>query len=142
MTMTETAVGPVPAAPYIKYGPGGDLHIEALRCEACGAASLRSHAACRNCGSRKGQRAYVAPNSGTLEQWTVVERSFPGVKVPFVSAIVRLDDGPLLKGVLRGIDPDPEAIKVGQKVKVVFDDANGAVDKAGNPYVCFFFEPA
>jgi uncharacterized OB-fold protein len=140
--MTETAAGPTPAAPYIKYGARGDLHIEALRCEDCGAASLLTHAACRHCGSRKEQLAYVAPNSGVLEQWTVVARSFPGVKVPFVSAIVRLDDGPLLKGVLREIDPDPEAIKVGAKVKVVFDDANGAVDKAGNPYVCFFFEPA
>ncbi|MDB5451594.1 MAG: putative nucleic-acid-binding protein [Caulobacteraceae bacterium] len=140
--MTDTAPGPTPAAPYIKYGAQGDLHIEALRCVDCGAAALRTHAACRHCGSRKVQQAYTTPNSGTLEQWTVVSRSFPGIKVPFVSAIVRLDDGPLLKGVLREIDPDPETIKVGTKVKVVFDDANGAVDKAGNPYVCFFFEPA
>ncbi len=49
--------------------------------------------ACRACASRTLPRAFRAAETGTLYSWSVVERSYPGVQVPFVSAIVDLDDG-------------------------------------------------
>ena len=55
-----------------------------------------------------------------------MHRSFPGIEVPYVSAIVDLDDGTAIKGNLINIDPDPEKIEFDMPVEVVFDDALGS----------------
>ena len=69
----------------------------------------------------------------------MVERSYPGVAVPFVSAIVDLDGGLALKGTLRGASA--ESLRMGLPVRLVFDDAGGARDKEGAPYIGFHFVP-
>ena len=67
--------------------------------------------------------------------------SFPGIDVPYISAIVDLDDGTAIKGNLINIDPDPEKIEFGMPVEVVFDDALGRKDRDGNSYMAYFFQP-
>ena len=69
----------------------------------------------------------------------MVERSYPGVTVPFVSAIVDLDDGLTLKGTVIGVAPG--SLRQGLPLRLVFDDAGGACDKDGAPYIGFHFEP-
>jgi len=71
-----------------------------------------------------------------------VFRSFPGVQTPFISAIVDVEGGVTLKGVLRGVEAKPDAIRFGMPVKVVFDDALGRRDRQGHSYISYFFEPA
>ena len=133
----------VPGAPYIKVNlTRGRPYIETLRCEACGSVFLKPHVACANCGDRSGLTPARADEFGVLQTFTVVSRSFPGVVVPFVSAIVRFDDGVVLKGNLIEIEPDPAVIKVGMRVRLIFGDANGQKDKDGNRYLAYFFKPA
>ena len=74
--------------------------------------------------------------------FSVVYRSFPGIDVPYISALVDLDEGGTVKGNLINVEPDPENIDFGMKVKVVFGDALGRKDKDGNSYMSYFFEPA
>ena len=71
-----------------------------------------------------------------------MHRSFPGIEVPYVSAIVDLDGGGTLKGNLIDIDPDPEKIRLGMPVEVVYKDALGRKDREGNSYLSYFFQPA
>ena len=85
--------------------------------------------------------AYKLPNSGKLYSYSIVHRSFPGIEVPYVSAIVDLDDGTAIKGNLINIEPDPEKIEFDMPVEVVFDDALGRKDKDGNAYMSYFFSP-
>ena len=80
-------------------------------------------------------------NSGKLYSYSIVHRSFPGIDVPYVSAIVDLDEGGTIKGNLINIKPDPDKIKFDMKVKVIFKDALGRKDKEGNSYISYFFEP-
>jgi len=80
-------------------------------------------------------------DKGTLYNFTVVHRNFPGVPVPFISAIVDLDGGGTVKGNLVDMVPSPEAIKFDMPVNVVFRDA-GRKDKDGNSYLAYFFTPA
>ena len=70
----------------------------------------------------------------------MVHRSYPGIAVPFVSAIVDLDDGLTLKGTLR--DVDIAILKPGMPVRLVIDNAGGAKDKDGAAYVGFHFVTA
>lgn len=93
--------------------------------------------ACRACASRVQPEPYRSPETGTLYTWSVVHRSYPGVEVPFVSAIVDLDGGLSFKGTLKGVEAD--ALEPGMSVRLVFDDAGGAVDADGHPYVGFHF---
>ncbi|WP_298692872.1 OB-fold domain-containing protein [uncultured Sphingomonas sp.] len=124
----------------IRVGDDGEAWIEAYRCDACGAVVGEPTLACRNCAIRAAPSAFRVAERGMLYSWTVVSRSYPGVVVPFVSAIVDLDDGPTMKGTLRDVDPD--TLASGMPVAVRFDDAGGAVDKEGAAFVGFHFVPA
>ena len=81
-------------------------------------------------------------NKGKLYSYSIVHRSFPGIEVPYISAIVDLEGGGTLKGNLINIDPKPENIEFDMPVDVVFDDALGRKDQDGNSYISYFFQPA
>ncbi len=128
-----------PGAGVIRIGTDGRAWIEGFRCAACGAAFVDATLACRSCASRTAPEPFRAVETGKLHSWSVVHRSYPGVAVPFVSAIVDLDDGLTLKGTLR--DVDAGALHQDLLVNLVFDDAGGARDKDGVAYVGFHFIP-
>ena len=71
-----------------------------------------------------------------------MHRSFPGIEVPYISAIVDLEGGGTVKGNLINIDPEPENIQFDMLVDVVFKDALGRKDRDGNSYISYFFQPA
>ncbi len=136
MTDANTIISK-PGTKVIRVGADGAAWIEGYRCGACGAVMPVATMACRACASRVLPEAYRSPETGTLYTWSVVHRSYPGVAVPFVSAIVDMDGGLSFKGTLKGVAPD--ALKAGMPVRLVFDDAGGAVDADGNPYIGFHF---
>ncbi|NIP15091.1 MAG: hypothetical protein GWM88_10410, partial [Pseudomonadales bacterium] len=77
-----------------------------------------------------------------LYSYSIVHRSFPGIDVPYVSAVVDLDDGTAIKGNLINVEPDPDKIEFGMPVDVIFADALGRKDRDGNSYLSFFFQPS
>jgi uncharacterized OB-fold protein len=79
--------------------------------------------------------------TGKLYAFTVVYRSFPGVKTPFIDVIVDLDDGSHIKGVLQGVEPDPASIPFDLPVKVAYGEAE-PVNAPGQPHLTYFFTPA
>ena len=97
---------------------------------------------CSKCFARDQISKIKLSNSGSLYSYSVVYRSFPGIDVPYVSALVDLDDGGTVKGNLINVEPNPDKIEFGMKVKVVYGDALGRKDKDGNSYMSYFFEPA
>jgi len=60
--------------------------------------------------------------------------------VPYVSAIVDLEGGGTVKGNLIGIEPDPDAIRMGMPVDVVYEIAPRK-DAEGNEYLTYYFKP-
>ena len=141
MPEAEAAAKPLPVAPYLKIPEGADPYLEGHKCEACGAVFLGERMVCAACGARNQIKATKLSNEGKLYNFTVVHRNFPGVPVPFISAIVDLEGGGTLKGNLVDMLPSPEAIKFDMPVKVVYRDA-GRKDKDGNSYLSYFFVPA
>ena len=55
--------------------------------------------------------------------YSIVHRSFPGIEVPYVSAIVDLEGGGTVKGNLINVEPEPDQIKMGMPVELVFKKA-------------------
>ena len=128
--------------PYLKIPEKGDPYLEGYKCGACGATFLGERAVCSKCGARDQMSAVKLPNKGSLYVYSIVHRSFPGIQVPYVSAVVDLEDGTAIKGNLIDVEPDPEKIEFGMPVEVVFADALGRKDKDGNSYLSYFFKPA
>ena len=139
--MSEEA-RPLPAVPYLKLPEDGDPYLEGQKCGSCGSIFLGERSTCSKCGARGGFEPTRLADHGRLYVFSIVHRSFPGIEVPYISAIVDLDGGGTVKGNLIGVDPDPEKLQFGMPVDVVYKDALGRKDREGNSYVSYFFQPA
>lgn len=140
--MAPEATRPLPVVDFLKIPDSGAPYLEGHKCKACSSIYLGAREICSKCGARGQLEPVKLANEGELYVYSIVHRSFPGVQVPYVSAIVDLAGGGTVKGNLIGIDPSPEKIEMGMPVKVVYKDALGRKDKEGNSYLSYFFEPA
>ena len=132
---------PLPAVAYLKIPDDGDPYLEGSRCGSCGATFLGERTICSKCGAREQMASVQLANRGELYSYCIVHRSFPGIDVPYVSAIVDLEGGGTVKGNLIDVEPDPTKIDFGMPVEVVYDDALGRKDRDGNAYLAYFFKP-
>ncbi|WP_298290050.1 OB-fold domain-containing protein [Novosphingobium sp.] len=134
-----TALPSKPANALVQISGGDAPWLRGFRCSECGAVVAEATLCCRACGCRNAPQPVNLGTRGTLFTWSVVHRSFPGVAVPFVSAIVDLEGGLTLKATLR--TEEPEGLRAGLPLQLVFDDAGGATDADGAAYVGFHFVP-
>lgn len=139
--MTSAQTGPLPVVDHLEIPDDGEPFLKGSKCGACGAVYLGKRNVCSRCAQRDQMEPMRLSDTGTLYTYAIVRRSFPGVEVPFVSAVVDLDSGGTIKGNLMEVEPHPDHIAFGMPVKVVFRDALGRKDKDGNSYLSYFFVP-
>jgi uncharacterized OB-fold protein len=132
---------PLPVVEFLKIPDIGGPYLEGQKCRQCGSVFLGERAHCSKCSARDSMEAVRLSDRGTLYVYSIVHRSFPGVEVPYVSAVVDLEGGGTVKGNLINIEPNPEKIQLGMPVEVVFKDALGRKDREGNRYLSYFFQP-
>jgi len=139
--MQQTDSQPLkPATSYTRIAEDGQPYLEGSRCAECAAVFLGSREHCGRCGVRAHMQSIRLSERGRLYNYTIVYRSYPGIKVPFISAIVDLDGGGTVKGNLLEIEPDPQALHFDMPVRMVFRGAELATaDGAG--HVAHFFVP-
>ncbi|MCH8257810.1 MAG: Zn-ribbon domain-containing OB-fold protein [Proteobacteria bacterium] len=142
MSESAQSQGPLPVVSWLKGAGSDDPYLEGHKCGSCGAVYLGERSTCAKCGTRDQLKPTRLSNRGKLYTYSIVYRSFPGIEVPYISAIVDLDGGGTIKGNLINVEPDPEKIKFDMPIEVVFDDALGRKDKEGNSYISYFFQPA
>ena len=132
---------PLPVVEYLKLPDDGDPYLEGHKCGDCNSIFLGEREVCSNCTARGKIKPIKLSNKGKLYSYSITFRSFPGIDVPYISAIVDLDGGGTVKGNLIDCEPDPEKIEFDMPVEVVFDDALGRKDSEGNSYISYFFKP-
>jgi uncharacterized OB-fold protein len=125
---------------FLKIPKDGAPYLAGSKCAKCGEVVVGDRTTCGKCGARAGLESVKLGTIGKLYNFTIVHRNFPGVPVPFISAIVDIDGGGTLKGNLLGVDPTPEAIKFDMPVNIVIKPVPQK-DKEGNSYLSYFFEP-
>lgn len=142
--MAENAevTGPLPVVDWLKGAGTDDPYLEGQKCGECGAVYLGERNTCAKCGARDKIEPTRLSNKGKLYVYSIVHRSFPGIEVPYISAIVDLEGGGTIKGNLINVEPDPDKIEFDMPVEVIFADALGRKDKDGNSYLSYFFQPA
>lgn len=137
--MSDTSEAIRSAIPFVRIEEDGP-RLVGFRCDHCDAVYLAARRACGRCFKEDISEVRLA-ETGKLYNYTIVYRSFPGVKVPFVSATVDLDGGGVLRGNLVDIDPSPDAVTYDLPVKVVFRDC-GQTDASGATFLSHYFIPA
>jgi len=130
----------LPIVPFLKIPDDGEPYLEGLKCSACGAVYLDERTVCSNCAERDKLEPYKLSDKGDLYVFSVVHRSFPGIDVPYVSAVVDLEGGGTVKGNLIHAGFDPAKIPFGMPVEVVFETAPRK-DAEGNEYLTYYFQP-
>ena len=132
---------PLPIVPSLKVPESGDPFLEGFRCRDCKAITLKVRTACASCAARDSFEPFRLANEGELHAFSIIHRSFPGIEVPFVSAIADLDGGGTVKTNMTGVEPDPEKIALGMRIQVVYEIAPRK-DGEGNEYMTFYLQPA
>jgi uncharacterized OB-fold protein len=117
----------------------GDEHLVARSCTNCQALYFDRRNACAHCGRREFAPRRLG-NDGTLRAFTIVHRAAPGVPTPYVSTVVDLDGGGVVKANLVGVDPEPAGIALGMKVRMTTFTAG--TDDEGTEAVAFGYEKA
>lgn len=133
--------GPLPVVPFLKIPESGDPYLEGQKCKKCGAIFLGERRACSKCSTVGEFEAHKLSDRGELYVFSIIHRSFPGVEVPYVSAVVDLEGGGTVKGNLVNVDPTPEKVKLGMPVEVIYKIAPRK-DAEGNEYLTYYFQPA
>ncbi len=140
MAEQAAAGGPRPVVSYLKIPEGGDPYLEGQCCKQCGAIFLGERQSCASCGADQQFEPKKLSNNGELYVYSIVHRSFPGIDVPYISAIVDLEGGGTVKGNLINIDPDPDKVTMGMPVEVIYQIAPRK-DAEGNEYLTYYFQP-
>jgi uncharacterized protein len=127
----------VPIVDYLVLDEGAP-YLVANRCDNCGALYFDHRNACAKCGGRSFSKQRLA-DDGTVRSFTIVHRAAPGVPTPYVSAIVDLAGGGVVKANLLNVEPDPEHVQFGMKVRLTTTVAG--VDDDGTEAIQFGYEP-
>ncbi|MER3397829.1 MAG: hypothetical protein C4315_07000 [Chloroflexota bacterium] len=130
MTQAEHRPLPLPQPESDFYWEKCRQHELWLRkCNDCQKAYFYPRDICPHCFSRK--TTWVkASGRGTLYTYAIVYRPpSPAFrdKVPYVVALVELEEGPRMPTNLVGIEPDPAKIKIGMPVMVDFEDVSETI---------------
>ena len=88
------------------------------RCKHCGASFFTPQIACPKCNSEDWQWAQSTGLGSIYSKSTVHKAPGPEFKLPYVLAIVQLDEGwNMLSNI---VDVAPQDVRIGMRVKVVF----------------------
>ena len=126
----------IPMVDYLVLGD--DPHLEANKCDGCGAFYFDRRNSCARCEGRSFSKQAL-DSTGTVRAFSIVQRAAKGVPAPYVSAVVDLDGGGQVKSNVIGVEPTPDNVKPGMKVRL--DTYVAATDDEGTEAVAFGYTP-
>lgn len=138
--MSDLLPQPVAAVPYVVIDGDGDHHLVGSRCEQCGATLLGKRVACAACGANDSISPVRLADTGRIRTCTVINRSYPGVLVPFIAAVVDIDGGGVVRGTFHGEIPADPVAEVGRAVRICIEDS-GQRDASGRAFYAQIFRP-
>jgi uncharacterized protein len=127
--------GQIPLVDYLVLGD--NPHLLANECTSCGARFFDRRNACANCFGTDFREVEIG-TEGSLRTFTIVAYAAPGVQVPFVSGVVDCD-GTSVRTNIINVEPDPEHVHTGMKVKLATYSLG--TDDNGTEAIGFGYEP-
>ena len=95
--------------------------LSGVQCKACGARLFPQRQVCSHCSSRE-VRPYQFSGKGRVYSYAVIYDAPTGYEgfIPYVAALVTLDEGPMLTAQLT--DVDINEVSIGMPVEIVYED--------------------
>jgi uncharacterized OB-fold protein len=118
---------PTPVSrPYWDAARRGELMIQ--RCEACSSYVFYPRVHCPSCGAPDPAWQRVSGRA-TLYSYVINHLPAPGFEgdVPYVIAVVELEEGPHMLTNLVDVAPDPAVLELDMPLTVVFTERDGTV---------------
>jgi uncharacterized OB-fold protein len=138
-----TGTSPRPIVPYLKLDP--TPHLVGQKCGVCGATYADiSRIACSKCGATGPLETIALSTKGKVYVFSVIHQSFPGIKTPYVTAIVDLPEGVSVRATIDDVDAE-QAEKEPHKLfnmPVEMLTRVAAKDQEGRDVIAFAFKPA
>lgn len=129
--------GQIPVVDYLKLDDG-EPYLVAQECQKCGARFFDRRNACASCFATEFAAVPIA-TEGTVRAFTIVTFAAPGIPTPFVASVIDCD-GTRVRTNLVNVEPDPDHIRDGMKVRLTTYPIG--TDSAGTEAIGFGFEPA
>lgn len=131
----------VPLVPYLRLPEkvGEQPYLWGSRCKKCSTVFLGVRVACSKCFSTDPLEEIRLSDTGEVWVYSVVYQSVPGVRTPYIAAIVDLPEGVSVRANIEGVDPKPENIRFGMKVKMFTEKVRE--DQDGNDIIAYKFRP-
>jgi uncharacterized OB-fold protein len=129
----------IPVVNYLDLSGDAPVLV-AEKCSSCGALYFGRRSACEHCFSPGPFERQELARTGSVKTFTIVQRATPGLKAPYVSAVVALDGGGFVKANVINVPPTPETIKTGMPVRLTTFSVG--TDDEGTEAIAFAFEPA
>src|SRR5271155_130137 len=138
-----TDTGPRPIVPYLKLDP--TPHLIGQKCGVCGATYADvNRMACSKCGGTGPFETVALSTHGRVYVFSVIHQSFPGIKTPYMTAIVDLSEGVSVRATIDDVDPE-EAERDPHKffnMPVELLTRVAAKDQEGRDVIAFAFKPS
>ena len=95
-------------------------NLKGTQCETCGEKFFPPRRICPNCRREGKIKEFKFSGRGEIFSYTTIYAAPEGFEYvkPYVMAIIKLEEGPLLAAQV--VDCHPEEVKIGKKVKMVF----------------------
>lgn len=103
-----------------------ELRIQ--RCRACGRAYFFPRPFCPHCSSHDVEW-FTASGRATLHTYVISQRPAPGFQdwLPYVIAIVQLEEGPRMMSNVIGIEPVPENLPIDLPLEVTWEEQSDTI---------------
>ncbi|MEO9255004.1 MAG: OB-fold domain-containing protein, partial [Tepidiformaceae bacterium] len=95
---------------------------------------------CAKCSSQGPFESMKLGREGEVHVFTIIHQATPYVQAPYIAAIIDMPEGVSINSNIVGIEPKPENVKFGMKVKMFTEKVSE--DKEGNSYIAYKFQPA
>src|SRR5207253_10813372 len=139
----QVETGPRAILPILKLQP--KPHLVRSKCASCGAIFLDpKRVDCSQCGAAGNLQQLPLSDKGKVWVFSVIHQSFPGIKTPYVTAVVDLPEGVSVRANLMDVDPE-QAQKEPNKVfnlPVELVTSVAAKDREGHDVVAFSYRPS
>ena len=131
-----------PMVPFLRLPerPGEQAYLSGSKCKSCGAVFLGERLACARCLSTDPMEPVRFGGRGKLHVFSIVHQSGPGIPVPYIAAIVDLEEGGSVRCNVEGIEPDPSKLEFGMPVEMFTEKVR--TDREGNDVIAFKFRPS
>jgi uncharacterized OB-fold protein len=133
--MTAQAPARIPVVDYLVLDP--EPHLVAQECTECSARYFDRRDGCAGCFGTDFAPVTV-PNSGEVVSFTIVAHARPGVKTPYIAAIIDCG-GTWVRANIDGLAPDPAVVSLRMPVHLVTYSLGA--DSAGTDAVGFGYRP-